>query len=75
MNAWGLQFADNLVQIAARILPGETVALGQNIKKVFLFMNVVISLFKLFLTSIIVRIIVILVYSLILLNNQIFNDH
>lgn len=43
MNAWGLQFADNLVQIAARILPGETVALGQNIKKVFLFMNVVIS--------------------------------
>lgn len=36
MSAWGLRFGDNLVQIAARILPGETVALGQGIKKVFI---------------------------------------
>lgn len=56
MNAWGLQFANDLVQIKARILPGETVTLGENIKKV-IFMDVIASLFKQ-----ISRIIVILVY-------------
>lgn len=56
MNAWGLQFANDLVQIKARILPGETVTLGEGIKKV-IFMDVIASLFKQ-----ISRIIVILVY-------------
>lgn len=61
MNAWGLQFANDLVQISARILPGEIVTLGENIKKV-IFMDVIrLQVCSIYFKQI-SRIIVILVY-------------